>query len=303
MIKSVLVVFVSLFSQFSFSQTFTEEELIGFKKQEELLKKIGLVLIHSENFKERRDANYTFIQQLTKVLKSPNSFHYDFSELQFMKIVEPKDQSFRILLWQVQMPGKLIRHYGAIQLNSKELKLFPLVDRSDDMKNPENFVGDNTKWFGALYYQVKEVEILGHKKYLLFGYDMNNPLSSKKVIEVLQFNRDRKPIFGAPIFPNWKVEGKTATRFLLEYAAEAKVSIKYQPIEKQIIFDNLVPKTPNDEGIFMNYVPDGTFNALNLENNRFVINKNIIRTNFGDENQSNQTSPKPRMSDVFYKTN
>lgn len=302
MTRILLITFVVFFSQFSFSQKLTENQLAELKTQEELLKKIGLVLIHSENFKERRDANYTFIQQLTKALKTPNSFQYDFSDLKFMKIVEPEDKSFRILLWQVQMPGKLIRHYGAIQMNSKKLKLFPLVDRSDDMKKPENFVGDNTKWFGALYYQVKGVEISGHKKYLLFGYDMNNPLSSKKVVEVLQFNKEKKPIFGAPIFPNWKVEGKNATRFLLEYSAEARVSVKYQPKEKQIVFDNLVPKTPNDEGIFMNYVPDGTFNALQLENNRFVVNKNIIRTNF-DENQPNQTGTKPKKSDVFYKSN
>lgn len=303
MIRILFIIFLCCAGQFSFSQKLTETQLAEFKTQEELLKKIGLVLIHSENFKERRDANYTFIQQLTKILKHPNSFYYDFSELTFMKIVSPKDETFRILLWQVQMPGKLIRHYGAIQMNREELKLFPLVDRSDDMKKPENFVGDNTKWFGALYYQVKEIEIFGHKKYLLFGYDMNNPLSSKKVIDVLQFNKEHQPVFGLPIFPNWKVAGKTATRFLLEYSSEAKVSVKYKPDEQQIVFDNLVPKNPTDEGIFRNYIPDGTFNALRLENNRFVEQKNIIRTNFDSSQEDQQTISKQKKSDVFYKSN
>lgn len=303
MIRNLFIVSICFCSQLLFAQEITNEQLKTFQDKEELLKKIGLVLVHSENFKERRDANYTFIQQLTKTLKNPNSFYYDFSELKFMKIVQPKNKAFRILLWQVQMPGKLIRHYGAIQMNSKDLTLFPLVDRSDDMKQPERFVGDNTKWFGALYYQVKEIEVFGHKKYLLFGYDMNNPLSSKKIIEVLQFNKEQKPVFGSPIFPNWKIAGKTATRFLLEYSAEAKVSVKYKPEEQQIIFDNLVPKKPTDEGIFRNYVPDGTFNALRLENNRFIEQKNIIRTNFDSDQQNQQTISKQKKSDVFYKSN
>ena len=268
--------------------------------QEQLLHKIGAVMFYSELYEERRDANYTFIQQFTNALKTPHSFTYDFPELPFLKITTSPDNRFRIITWQIELPGKIIRHFGTIQMNSQQLNLFPLIDRSEDMELPTKFVGDNTKWYGALYYDIVHQKINGHDKYFLIGIDTNNPLSTKKVVEVLQFNNENKPIFGAPLFQSWGRPTEKATRFLLEYKGDAAVSMSYDKTREAIVYDHLVPMTEADEGIYLKYVPDGTFDALVWNQQGFVIRENVIAT---VEEEESETATTPKQSDNLYQPN
>jgi hypothetical protein len=53
-----------------------------------------------------------------------------------MSILSPPDSSFRIFTWQLFVNDSTYRHYGAIQMNQKELKLFALRDKSFEMDGP-----------------------------------------------------------------------------------------------------------------------------------------------------------------------
>ena len=77
-----------------------------------------------------------FIKKLVTGLKKTNSFDYPFERLSSISIQYPPDSSFRIFSWQLKVDVGNYRHYGAIQMNSKELQLFPLIDRSFELSSP-----------------------------------------------------------------------------------------------------------------------------------------------------------------------
>jgi len=296
--KFLIVVF--LFSSFiAVSQNQNEEvsqqPLSKEQKQIVLLKELGKKMIQEENFEQRRTANYAFIKQLTRLLKTKNSYNISLEELTFMSVQKPEDDAFRIFTWQVETAPGLARHYGAIQINQKDLKLIPLTDISDDMETPELHIGNSREWFGAIYYRVQSVKRKKNTQYFLYGYDSNNPASNKKIVDVVQFNGD-DVVFGLPVFPDIIRPGQLANRFIIEYREDAGVRLNYSPSEKKIVFDHLVPINEASEGIFANYVPDGTFDALVMKEGKFAYETNVVATS----SEQLETETRPDRSDKIY---
>ena len=208
------------------------------------------------------------IPTLVRALKSPNSFDYPFPKIESISIQYPEDSTFRIFTWQLVDERNDVRYYGAIQMNTPELKLFPLVDRSFSIENPESVMLSADKWFGALYYRVKAFDTPTGKKYLCFGFDADNMFLRKKLVDVLSFGADGKPVFGAPVFQHFDPDGMpsfTRSRVFLEYSADAKVKFNYDEAANMIIFDHLVPLGSLYNGQGMALVPDGTYEAYELK--------------------------------------
>lgn len=295
------ILFLALFflSVVSFAQPGEQpKELTKTEKQIALLQELGKRMILEDDFEARRDANYAFIKQLTRLLKQKDSYEISLKDLSFMSVQKPEDNAFRIMTWQMETAPGLFRHYGAIQKNTKDLELIPLTDRSDDMQYPELYVGDNKHWFGAIYYKVQSVKTKKGTKYYLYGYDSHNPISNKKLIEVMEFTDDKTVMFGNSVFPDILREGKQATRFILEYREDASVRLNYSPELKKIVFDHLVPINEASEGIFADYVPDGTFDALVMKNGLFYLQRDVVATSTEPlENQNER--PK---SNTLYKS-
>jgi hypothetical protein len=78
------------------------------------------------------------------------------------------------------------------------------------LKNPEDSVTDNRKWYGAQYYKIIRVAA-ATPYYVLLGWKGNNVKSTKKVIEVLSFDKEDKPNLGMPVFNG------TRKRVVFEY--------------------------------------------------------------------------------------
>ena len=65
------------------------------------------------------------------------------------------------------------------------LKLFPLIDRTSMMNDPEDTISNNFGWVGAVYYKLIEKKAFGKNFYTLLGYDENNLNSNKKLLKSL----------------------------------------------------------------------------------------------------------------------
>ncbi|MEO6631504.1 MAG: hypothetical protein ABIN13_07280, partial [Mucilaginibacter sp.] len=148
------------------------------------LKTLGKTFINNETDPERKNANYQFIKTLVNALKVPNSFLYPFDSLKTISIQNSPDNKFRIFSWPIVNSDGSYRFYGAIQMNTGgALKIYPLEDYSPLLKNPEDSVTDNRKWFGAQYYKI--IPVYGNNPYyVLLGWKGNTVKSTKKVIEV-----------------------------------------------------------------------------------------------------------------------
>lgn len=262
-----LVVLLQLPLQAQLSQYFDEQQLVKLEAVEDTLGVLGYAIVNDSLEDNRFLATSALIPKLVEALKTPNSFHYPFEQLRTISIQYPADSTFRIFTWQLYVDKDTYRYYGAIQMNTPELELYALRDRSFDLignLEQQQLVPEN--WYGAVYYNLKQVNPPNAQPYyLLFGFDGFEFFRKRKVVDVLRF-AEGKPIFGAPVFvddrPN--TEERTKERLVLQYSAEASIRCNYDEALDLLIFDHLqVVNGQYGEG--MTAVSDGTYEAYKLE--------------------------------------
>jgi len=249
---------------------------------------LGKKFVNDENDLERKNANYAFIKTLVGALKVPNSFLFNFDSVKTISVINSPDNRFRIFSWHIINSDGSYRFYGTVQMNTGgTLKMYPLEDYSPLLKNPEDSVTDNRKWYGAQYYKIVPV-YAAKPYYVLIGWKGNTVESTKKVIDVLSFNQD-KPQLGLHVFEG---NGKTRDRVVFEYARDASMLLKYIPDQNLIVFDHLAPPDPKLKGKFSNYGPDFTYDGYKLKNGHWVYVDNIDMRNVPTAADDQYVDPK-----------
>jgi hypothetical protein len=223
---------------------------------------------------ERLIACHQMIRVLKTALKSKKSFQHPFARLKAISILAPPDSTFRIFTWQLFVNDSTYKYYGAIQMNTPELKLFPLIDRGHEIADPLSETLTHDRWLGSLYYSVMPFGTKKQRQYLLCGFDGHSFFERQKLVDVLSFDAAGKPQFGAEVF-DWPQDYRPAPdqkRIILQYSAEAKVRCNYDPLYEMVLFDHLI-ESGTSFGTVTN-VPDGSYDGLRLEKGRWkYINK------------------------------
>jgi hypothetical protein len=281
-----------------YNKIFSESELATIQNHEDSVDVLSGLMLHDTSEISRFLSCKYMIKHLVKSLKVDNSFQYKFPQFERLSIQYPEDSSFRIFTWQLYVSENEYRYFGAIQVNSEKLQLMPLSDRSDAIPNPSMTLTTNKEWFGAIYYNIKQVDSkeLG-RYYMLFGYDANNFFTRRKLIDVMQIKGD-KAYFGMPVFkipPDImeekkkiaefnanvpvgnrvkisdatilakKGELKTISRFMVTYSAEASTILNYDEDYGLILFDNMIMMGGNYAGQGRVQVPDGSYRGFQLQ--------------------------------------
>jgi hypothetical protein len=255
---------------------------------EDSLISLGNKFINEDNDLERKNANYTFIKTLVSALKIPNSFLYPFDSVKSVNIINSPDNRFRIISWPIINEDGSYRFYGTIQINTGgNLQMYPLNDYSPILKNPEDSVTDNRKWYGAEYYRI--IPVYSPKLYyVLLGWKGNTVKSTKKVIEVLSF-KDEKPVLGLPIFDG---NGKTRKRVIFEYTRQASMLLRYVPDQNLIVFDHLSPPDPKLKKQHDTYGPDLSYDGYRLKNGKWEYVENLDMRNVPNNHDDEYLDPK-----------
>lgn len=233
---------------------------------EDSIKVYGDTMINSKNEENRFIASYRIVKSLIAILKTPQSYQHQIDTLLPIQVVYAPDNKFRIFTWYVINDNQEYRYFGAIQMNSDSLKLFPLVDYSSFFEKPEEQTVDNNNWYGALYYQIIAVKNKKETYYTLMGSNGFSLVSNKKVIDILWFNDEDQPRFGAPII---EYNNKIQKRFILEFSNDAWAAVRFVPEEDKIIYDHVAPPDENLEGFFSQYLPDGTYEGFEWKKNKW----------------------------------
>ncbi|MCB9034720.1 MAG: hypothetical protein H6553_12840 [Chitinophagales bacterium] len=238
-------------------------DLAFIHSMEDTLITIGDTMIYSPVEASRFIASYRMIRGLKAILSVSNSYQYQFDSMLPIKVLYAPDNKFRIITWNVISDEQSYRYFGAIQMNTDTLTLFPLIDYSDYTEQPENKTLDNNNWYGCMYYDI--IPVKKKKKgpiqfYTLLGADGSDIKSNKKVIDVLWFD-EGQPRFGYPIL---SIDNKLQYRYVLEFAEEAWATLRFDKIENKIIYDHVEPKDENMAGFFPQYLPDGTYEGFEL---------------------------------------
>lgn len=258
------------------------------------LTKLGNTFINAEIDVERKAANVNFIKTLVSALKIPNSFLFRFDSVKSISILNSPDNRFRIFTWHIINMDGSYRFYGAVQMNTGgALKLYPLEDYSPLLKNPEDSVTDNKKWYGAQYYKIERVEAQ-NPYYVLLGWKGNTPESTKKVIEVISFKND-KILLGLPVFDD---KGKNKKRVIFEYARDASMLLHYEPTQQLIVFDHLVPPDKKLKGQTKSYGPDLSYDGYRLKNGKWEFVDNVDMRNVPTAHDADFTDPKAKTANT-----
>ena len=217
-----------------------------------------------------------FVPLLVKALEEPNSFDYPFDSLRSISIQYPPDSSFRIFTWQLYVDTEDYRYFGAIQMNTPELKLYPLKDGSAQVEDPEFEILDPETWYGAVYYNLLPFETPEGTQYLLFGFDGYQFFDKRKIVEVLRF-RDGAPVFGAPVFATIE-EGRgpiTQNRLIREYSAAAAIRCNFDPEHNLILLDHMATVQRLD-GNGLSLIPDGTYEGYRYKDGLWVYEEKLF---------------------------
>lgn len=233
--------------------------------------RLGEDMYQKPSESERLSANFAFIKTLVAALKQPHSFDFKFDALEMVSIQESPDGQFRIFSWPIRLSDGSYLYYGTIQMRTSDgtLKLYPLLDKTYEITDPDREIGTAKDWYGAQYY-----EIIPHAgSYLLLGWKGHNPSITQKVIDVLTFDTERdiaifgkKMIFDAP-------EYQEHARVIFRFATGISMHLSYQPGLNRIVFAHLVPSDPRYRGQFEHYGPDLTFDAWILESKKLRLVK------------------------------
>ena len=286
------IFFLTLFSILTisvFSQKVSKQLIAEY---EDTLKVMAHTIMNGENQAVKTEANNAFISTLQEVLQFERSFNYPFDSLKTISIKTSSDSKVRIYTWLLKKDSGSYQYFGFVHYKNKSKKRYEIItlnDNSENIRRPENEQLDNNNWYGALYYDIIYIKKKGRKYYTLLGWDGNNDISTKKIIDVMYFSGREKIKFGASIFK----KGKTTTkRFIIEYNATSTISVRYEEKEKRIVFDHLIPMRKDLEGLHEYYIPDGTYNALKYTNGKWELKNDVAANNPSSKNPARE---KPKM--------
>lgn len=189
-------------------------------------------------------------------------FEYPFYKLNRMACITSSDDAFRLFNWnQPHLDGT--QSYYAFILFPEKGEYVELKDKADLDDKTLNKTLAPDEWYGALYYEIFPVKHKGETYYTLMGWDGNDNLSNKKMLDVLNIDKRHHVTLGLPIY---QVGDAFVNRRVFEYAEQARINLRYLKPKEAIIYDRLQPEKSGLEGQFEYYIPSTAYDG-------YVLNK------------------------------
>ncbi len=238
------------------------------------LQNLSNEILNAETDSLKNEANKLLMEDVEELLTMEGSFEYVF-EIDQLSILKSPNKKFNFYNWVVPFEDGTFEYYGYIQMKErrkKKLFFIKLSDQSAQTANEQYKTFSEGNWFGALYTDIVMTKYQKKNYYTLLGWDGNNNKSSKRIVEILYFNENTQPIFGAPIL---KMNDGTRNRMILEYSQQASISIKYDHEKEYIIFDHLEPLDGVEYGMYEFYVPSLSYDGLTFKNGKWRLVENL----------------------------
>jgi hypothetical protein len=221
----------------------------------------------------------SFFALLEKTLKTPNSLSLSFDSIPHLNVISSKDGIARIFSWGALKNEEEYVYHAIVQRRMGDKKsplsdIYVMNDVKRDIPDPEKEILHYPNWYGCLYSDIIEKQDMGKTYYTLLGLDYNNGISHKKYIDVLTFNPQGIPSFGAPIFVD--ASSGIKSRIVFEYSAKSVLHLKYHSNLDKIVFNWLYPIVPEKRKDKSYYVPDTTYDGYEFKNGKWMKEKNIL---------------------------
>jgi len=253
--KYLLVGMLLLFCSKSFADNNDQIKVL-----EDSLNKYFNLLVKETIDTRKIEINTKIVFLFNQVLKFEDSFYYPFYDLKNVGIIKSEDDKLRIITWNLPYNDRTHKYFGFIQYkkNKRTYDFYELKDQSDEIRNPEMAILNCSNWYGALYYEIITNKNRSTDYYTLLGADLNNLLTKKKIIDILYFDDNDKPVFGDKVFKN-KIP--PVSRVIFEFNGQTNMTLTFDKEKEMIIFDHLSPSKPSLKGQFEFYGPDFSYDV------------------------------------------
>ena len=243
--------------------------------------------------------NEDFMSLLESVLQMPDAFKFTWDSVNNFSVLVSPDNIFKIFTWYIVKNNYDIENFGFIQVYNESRKkyvLYPLYDKRQVIDYPKTQIGNHNRWYGAVYYKMIPVKDKNTTYYTLLGWNGNNMFTNQKLIEILHFNKDMTPIFGARVFKNYP---EKVARVIFEYSKNATLYLNYENQEylvstgkynpkthdydykrlrcDMIIFEELVPMDEAMKNVSAFMVPESSLNQGFIEEDGRWMFQNRVR--------------------------
>ena len=230
---------------------------------------------------------------LAETLVISEAYTHKFDSLGMIGTIYSPRKDFRILSWNHSSRDGTFRYFALIVIpgkNGEPNKVIRLTETTDSIVRPDQQTLGANQWLGCLYYRItpKKRGKDGTEYYTLLGFDMNNMKTKKKIIEILSFDENGTPHFGAPIieFNKW-----TKHRVIFEFSAQQNMYLEYNKFKRRIEMDHLAPPMPYLVGEYQYYEPDQFRDALKFKRGQWKHIKDIEKPK--DKKVKKKSLPKP----------
>jgi len=231
---------------------------------------------------ERQLLNNEILSVFKKALENPNANFFKWTKLTKIGKVYSVDKKLMIYTWHLPFPDGKYKYYGILRYtiektrkSNEEIIVLSLNDRSEEMKNPALLKLSDENWYGALYFGMREYKFKRKTIYALFGYDFNDNYSQKKLIEILEFDKNGKAEFSG----KFDMDLQEFRRIIFEYSDNIAMTLRYDERLDLIIYDHLAPFEPIFTGSYRFYGPDGSYDGLKFNKSTFQLIKDVDARN------------------------
>jgi hypothetical protein len=231
---------------------------------ETLEKLFGRLIIERED-SVRLIVNDSIKTIVDKVVEVDSIFNFNFN-IRFLGQITSADSIIKIVSWNLNLrnePSKYFCYLIKKNEQGKPNSIYKLAaDYSlEDISRVSIYTAEN--WYGALYYEIRPSIINGEKYWIALGINFSNHLITKKIIDIIAFNSNDEIEFGAPVFS--LPENELINREVFKYSADATMALRFLD-NNTIVFDHLVPFSPDFVGKPEFYGPDFSYDAFIFEN-------------------------------------
>ena len=187
---------------------------------------------------------------------------HTFTGLKYLGQVTSRNSQLKIITWNLLLKESKSRYYCYfINRSGKKNVVYKLSATYAEEPIRTDTVYSEKNWYGALYYDLRAVRKDDQTYWVLLGINYSNPSVTRKIIDILHFTPGGMIIFGNNLFASGK---ERKYREVLEYSSGAVASLKFLS-DKSIVFDHLVPVSPDLKGRKEYYGPDFSYDAYDLE--------------------------------------
>ncbi|MDR2126235.1 MAG: hypothetical protein LBP63_05345 [Prevotellaceae bacterium] len=220
-----------------------------------------------ENVERRIMAADTFCDKIADIIKT-DAKAPKIDAPQRISQLFSNDKNVGIYTWSIPTERGMYKYYGIVKSPKGVVILNDVNINSEYMTDQKLTDG---KWYGAVYYDIVETGMNGKTSYTLLGNDLKGILSNKKIIDILNFDDDGKPEFGAEMFykPN-------CLRLIFEYNARSSMHLVYENKMKMIVYSFLIPMNTGFEGDYRFYVADTSCDGLIYKNGKWTLVENVV---------------------------